>query len=56
MGLPGQLAKDKFGYPIPVNAPMYKAFPVYYDDAEVLSVTYLTDFDLLESLPGARAG
>jgi len=43
MGLQGQLTKDKFGYSIPVNAPMYKPFPVNYKDAEVLSITYLTD-------------
>ena len=43
MGLQGQLKKDKFGYSIPVNAPIYKPFPVYYDNAQVLSITYLTD-------------
>ena len=43
MGLQGQLTKDKFGYSMPANAPLYKPFPVNYDKAQVLSITYLTD-------------
>src|SRR5262245_15589684 len=43
MPVPGQLTKDKFGYSIPVDAPLYTPFPLYYEDVCILLFPYLTD-------------
>lgn len=45
MGISGKLTKEQFGYSVPVNAPLYNPFPVYYRDARVLSIDYETDLD-----------
>src|SRR3982751_580378 len=43
MPLSGQLTKDRFGYAMPVDAPLYTPFPVYYEDLRILLFPYLTD-------------
>ena len=43
MSVPGQLTKDKFGYSVPVDAPLYEPFPLYYEDIRILMFPYLTD-------------
>jgi acetoacetate decarboxylase len=43
MPLSGQLTKDRFGYAMPVDAPLYTPFPVYYEDLRILMFPYLTD-------------
>ena len=43
MPLPGQLTKDRFGYSMPVDAPLYTPFPLYYEDIRILLFPYLTD-------------
>ena len=43
MSVPGQLTKDKFGYSVPVDAPLYEPFPLYYEDTRILMFPYLTD-------------
>ena len=48
----GRLTKDKFGYDMPVDAPLFAKPPIYYKGAETLSVTYETDPDAaLDMLP-----
>lgn len=43
MTLEGRLTKEKFGYDMPVDAPLYAKPPIYYKRARTLSVTYETD-------------
>jgi acetoacetate decarboxylase len=43
MPVAGQLTKDKFGYSVPVDAPLYTPFPLYYEDVRILLFPYLTD-------------
>lgn len=43
MGKAGRLTKDKFGYGMPVDAPLYPKPPIYYKNVEVVSFTYETD-------------
>lgn len=43
MSVTGQLSKDKFGYSMPVDAPLYEPFPLYYEDTRILMYPYLTD-------------
>lgn len=43
MPVSGQLTKDKFGYSIPVDSPLYTPFPLYYEDVRILMFPYLTD-------------
>ena len=43
MPLSGQLTKDRFGYALPVDAPLYTPFPLYYEDVRILLFPYLTD-------------
>lgn len=43
MAASGQLTKDKFGYSIPVDSPLYTPFPLYYEDVCILLFPYLTD-------------
>jgi acetoacetate decarboxylase len=42
VGVAGRLSKDKFGYSMPVDAPLYEPFPLYYQDARILMFPYLT--------------
>jgi acetoacetate decarboxylase len=37
------LTKQQFGYSIPVDAPLYEPFPLYYEDTRILMFPYLTD-------------
>jgi acetoacetate decarboxylase len=43
MPLSGQLTKDRFGYSMPADSPLYAPFPVYYEDVRILLFPYLTD-------------
>jgi acetoacetate decarboxylase len=65
MALSGQLTKDRFGYSLPVDAPLYMPFPVYYEDVSILLFPYLTDaaaaaalipsqFDLVPADPAGK--
>jgi acetoacetate decarboxylase len=45
MTLEGRLTKDKFGYAMPVDAPLYARPPIYYKRAETITVAYETDPD-----------
>lgn len=52
MTLEGRLTKDKFGYGMPVDAPLFAKPPIYYKYAETISVTYETDKEAaLDLLP-----
>jgi len=52
MTLEGRLTKDKFGYDMPVDAPLFAKPPIYYKYAETISVTYETDAEAaLDLLP-----
>ncbi len=42
MAVQGQLKKANFGYCVPVDAPLYEPFPVYYEDSTLLSFPYVT--------------
>jgi acetoacetate decarboxylase len=39
----GQLSKDRFGYSVPADAPLYAPFPLYYENVRILMFPYLTD-------------
>jgi acetoacetate decarboxylase len=39
----GRLTRENFGYSMPVDAPLYPKPPIYYRDAEAISVLYETD-------------
>jgi acetoacetate decarboxylase len=39
----GQLTKAKMGYSMPVDAPLYEPFPLFYEDTRILLFPYLTD-------------
>ena len=43
MGKAGRLNKDKFGYDMPVDAPLYSNPPIYYQNIESISFAYKTD-------------
>jgi len=43
VSITGQLSRDRFGYSMPVDAPLYQPFPLYYEDARILLFPYLTD-------------
>lgn len=43
MSKAGTLTRQNLGFSIPVDAPLYQSFPVYYRDAEVISVKYVTN-------------
>ncbi|MBN1613737.1 MAG: acetoacetate decarboxylase family protein [Deltaproteobacteria bacterium] len=45
MALEGKLTKDKFGYSMPVDAPLFAKPPIYYKHAESITITYETDPD-----------
>lgn len=48
----GRLTKDKFGYSMPVDAPLYGKLPIYYKDTEAIIINYETDADAaLDVLP-----
>jgi acetoacetate decarboxylase len=43
MATPGSLKKAAFGYSMPVDAPLYPPFPIYYRNIRILLFPYLTD-------------
>lgn len=52
MAREGRLTKDKFGYGMPVDAPLYAKPPIYYKRAATIGITYETDPDAaLDLLP-----
>ncbi len=52
MAQEGRLTKDKFGYGMPVDAPLYARPPIYYKNAEAIGIVYETDPDAaLDLLP-----
>lgn len=54
MGTQGRLTKDKFGFGMPVDQPLYPRPPVYYRDMETITISYETDEDAaLDLLPAA---
>jgi acetoacetate decarboxylase len=38
----GQLKKSAFGYSVPIDAPLYTPFPLYYENVDILLFPYLT--------------
>ncbi len=51
-GPSGRLTPERFGYSMPVDAPLYQAPPFYYRDARSLAIIYETDEDAaLDLLP-----
>ena len=52
----GRFTKDKFGHNMPADAPLYAKPPIYYKNAEALSITYETDPEAaLDLLPEGLA-
>ena len=48
----GRLTRERFGYSMPVDAPLFARPPIYYRDVEAISLTYETDEDAaLDILP-----
>jgi len=43
LSITGQLGRDRFGYSMPVDAPLYEPFPLFYEDARILLFPYLTN-------------
>ena len=50
MGLPGKLTKDKFGFSMPVDSPLYGRLPVLYKDVSMLIYEYVTSADAAAAL------
>ena len=50
MGRQGQLTKANFGYSVPIDAPLYQPFPVYYEDSTFLTFPYVTSADAAAAL------
>ena len=50
MGRQGQLTKANFGYSVPVDAPLYQPFPVFYEDSTFLTFPYVTSADAAAKL------
>src|SRR5690625_681863 len=52
MGAKGRLTKDKFGFSMPVDEPLFQQPPFYYRNLHTLTVAYETDEDAaLDLLP-----
>ena len=45
MERPGRLSRERFGYSMPVDAPLYPKPPIYYTQAEAIAVAFETDGD-----------
>ena len=43
MGLRGTLTRERFGFSVPCDAPLYPAPPYLYEGATMLAFDYLTD-------------
>jgi len=41
----GRLTKEKYGYSMPVDAPLFCKPPIYYKNAEAIAFSYETDED-----------
>jgi acetoacetate decarboxylase len=50
MGKPGLLTKANFGYSVPVDAPLYEPFPVFYEDSTFLTFPYVTSAEAAAKL------
>jgi acetoacetate decarboxylase len=54
MGRQGEFTKANFGYSVPVDAPLYQPFPVYYEDSTFLTFPYVTSADAAAKLLPAQ--
>jgi acetoacetate decarboxylase len=50
MPTPGKLTKDKLGYCLPSDAPLYQRLPFYYRNVSILIYEYVTDADAAAAL------
>jgi len=50
MGVQGKLTKDKFGFSMPVNAPLYPKPPYLYKGATMLLFEYVTDPEVASNI------
>lgn len=48
--LPGRLTRERFGFSMPVDAPLYQAPPFYYRDARALTVLYETEEEAAQNI------
>lgn len=48
--LPGRLAKGRFGFSMPVDAPYYQEPPFYYRDVQAMTIAYETDSEAAAAL------
>ncbi len=55
MGKPGTLTKDKFGFSMPLDAPLYGKLPVLYRGVSMLIYEYVTSADSAAALLPAQA-
>lgn len=54
MGIKGRLSKERFGPSMPVHAPLFQSFPVYFRNARMAIFQYETDGEqAAELLPAA---
>jgi len=52
MAKEGRLTKRRFGFNLPLDAPLYSSLPIIYNNVEAISFTYETDEDAaLDILP-----
>jgi hypothetical protein len=66
MGVTGRLTKAGFAYSVPIDAPLYTPYPVYYEDVTMLVFPYVTSAEAaakilpdrfeLAPVPGDAAG
>src|ERR1017187_3359105 len=56
MGKSGTLTKDKFGFSMPVNSPLYGRLPVLYKGVSMLIYEYATSADAAAALFPAQCG
>lgn len=54
MGKRGTLTKDKFGYSMPLDSPLYGRLPVLYKGVNMLIYEYVTDADAAAALLPAQ--
>jgi acetoacetate decarboxylase len=54
MGKSGTLTKDKLGYSLPVDAPLYGRLPILYKSVTLLIYEYVTDTDAAAALLPAQ--
>lgn len=55
MAAEGRFTKDKFGFTLPLDSPLYPKPPVFYRDMDNISIAYETDEDAaLDMLPAVE--